>query len=121
MEIGHAEGAPFAISAMFDRVEHPPRGRAGGGDGVTGRVRLASGAELRAKGRQPVPAGDRLILEMPGGAGYGDPRARDSARVAEDVRNGLVSRRAAARDYGVEVREDGSVADSRAAGPGSVD
>ncbi len=27
MEIGHAEGAPFAISAMFDRVKHPPRGR----------------------------------------------------------------------------------------------
>jgi len=102
MEIGHAEGEPFAISAMFDRVDHPPRGRAGGADGVTGRVRLASGVELRAKGRQPVPAGERLVLEMPGGAGYGDPRSRDPARVAEDIRNGLVSPEAAQRDYGVE-------------------
>ena len=108
MEIGHAEGRPFAISAMFDRVDHPPRGRAGGADGVTGRVRLASGVELRAKGRQSVPAGERLILEMPGGAGYGDPRSRDPARVAEDIRNGLVSREAALRDYGVEPGDEES-------------
>jgi N-methylhydantoinase B/oxoprolinase/acetone carboxylase alpha subunit len=33
---------------------------------------------------------------------------RAPARVAEDVRNGFVSRDAALRDYGVEVREDGT-------------
>ena len=100
MEIGHAEGAPFAISAMFDRVVHPPRGREGGQAGRTGRVRLASGKDLRGKGRQPIPAGDRLIMEMPGGGGLGDPRARAPERLAEDVRNGLVSPEAAKRDYG---------------------
>ena len=100
MEIEHAEGAPFAISAIFDRVKNPPRGRAGGGNGVCGRVRLAAGRELRGKGRQAVPAGERLIIEMPGGAGYGDPRARDPEKIAADLRNGLVSPEAAARDYG---------------------
>ena len=100
MEISHAEGAPFAISAMFDRVIHPPRGREGGQAGRTGRVRLASGKDLRGKGRQPIPAGDRLIMEMPGGGGLGDPRARSPERLAEDVRNGLVSPEAAKRDYG---------------------
>jgi N-methylhydantoinase B len=101
MEIEHAEGRPFVISAIFDRVKNPPRGRAGGGNGVCGRVRLASGRELRGKGRQAVPAGERLIIEMPGGAGYGVPRARDPEKIAADLRNGLVSPEAAARDYGV--------------------
>jgi len=108
MEIAHAEGAPFAVSTMFDRVVNPARGREGGGNGATGRVSLASGAELRPKGRQGVPAGARLVLEMPGGGGYGDPLERAPARVAEDVRNGFVSRETALRDYGVEVGADGT-------------
>ena len=106
MEITHAEGAPFAISAMFDRVKYPPRGRDGGGPGEVGHVRLASGLEMRAKGRQPIPAGERLILEMPGGGGLGDPQARPREQVAEDVRNGLVSPQAAQRDYGVALDEN---------------
>ena len=32
MVISHAEGAPFAISSMFDRMIHPPRGRKGGAE-----------------------------------------------------------------------------------------
>lgn len=76
---------------------------------MNGRVRLASGEELRAKGRQTVPAGDRLIMEMPGGGGYGDPLRRDPERVRDDVRNGLVSAEAARRDYGVVLGPDGAV------------
>jgi N-methylhydantoinase B len=76
---------------------------------MKGRVRLASGTELRAKGRQPVPAGDRLIMEMPGGGGFGDPLARDAQRVREDVLNELVSREAAERDYGVVLTAEGAV------------
>ena len=107
MEIEHAEGAPFAISAIFDRVKNPPRGRNGGKAGALGRVRLASGKELCGKGRQPVPAGDRLIIEMPGGGGYGDPSERAPEQVAADLRNEIVSPEAAARDYGVKVDDDG--------------
>ncbi len=110
MEIEHAEGAPFAISAIFDRVKNPPRGRSGGKAGALGRVRLASGRELRGKGRQPVPAGDRLIIEMPGGGGYGDPSERAPERVAADVRNEIVSLQAAERDYGVQVDDGGTTA-----------
>ena len=100
MEIAHLEGAPFAISAMFDRVTHGPRGRGGGDNGTTGRLRLKSGTTLRGKGRQRVPAGDRLILEMPGGGGLGDPANRDAARTAQDLRDGLVSPEQAAARYG---------------------
>ena len=100
MEIGNIEGAPFALSSMFDRCRHAPRGRAGGSEGTVGDVHLASGAQIPPKGRTPIPAGDRLILEMPGGAGYGDPHDRDPAALAADIRDGLVSAEAAERDYG---------------------
>lgn len=107
MEIGHAEDAPFAISAVFDRVKNPPRGRRGGSAGTTGRVHLVSGRELAGKGRQTVPAGDRVVLEMPGGGGLLSSLERDPALVAEDVANGFVSPEAALRDYGVVVDGEG--------------
>ena len=109
MHIDSREAAPFVISPRFDRVHHPPRGRAGGMNGAAGWVGIASGLEFRPKGMQTVPAGDTLIIEMPGGAGHGDPRTRDVGRVAEDVRNGIVTPRSARRDYRVAVDEDGNV------------
>jgi N-methylhydantoinase A/oxoprolinase/acetone carboxylase beta subunit/N-methylhydantoinase B/oxoprolinase/acetone carboxylase alpha subunit len=109
MEIAHTEDAPFVISAMFDRGVFPPRGRNGGEDGETGRVRLSSGPELRGKGRQSIPVGTRLVLEMPGGGGLGEAGKREPERVVEDVRNGFVSREAARERYHVHIREDGSL------------
>jgi len=91
MEIGAKGDAEFACNAVFDRVQHPPRGRDGGGDGAPGGVRLRSGATLRTKGYQTIPAGDRLILELPGGGGMGPPEARDPALHARDLRDGLLS------------------------------
>ena len=86
MEIGTKGDLAFAVNAIFDRVAHPPKGRAGGKDGAAGAVRLKSGAALRTKGYQVIPDGDRLILELPGGGGYGDPAARDPAALARDAR-----------------------------------
>jgi N-methylhydantoinase B len=102
MEIENREGAPFAISSMFDRVKHPARGRQGGEPGLRGRMYLEhTDTELKAKGRQVVPAGERLVMAMPGGGGYGEPFQREPDAVREDVLDGLVSREAALRDYGV--------------------
>ena len=56
IEIGGADGMPFDVLAMFERVDNAPRGRDGGGLGATGRVSLASGADLRPKGsRRSLP------------------------------------------------------------------
>ncbi len=109
MEVSSLDDAPFAISAIYDRVDFPPRGRDGGKDGEAGLLRLASGARLRGKGQQTVPKGDTLLIEMPGGGGLGDPQTRDPARVLEDVKLGLVTREAAAADYGVIIRDDLSI------------
>ncbi|HVZ43577.1 MAG TPA: hydantoinase B/oxoprolinase family protein [Ramlibacter sp.] len=99
VEVAHAHGAPMVIGATFDRIVHPARGAAGGAAGGAGSAHLASGAVLRGKGRQLVPAGDRVVLRTPGGGGIGDAAARDRAAVAEDLRNGLISERAAREDY----------------------
>ncbi len=73
IEIGHIEGAAFEVSKMFDRLQHPARGRHGGGDGAPGKVYLDTGEALRGKGREEVPAGTRIIFETPGGGGIGEP------------------------------------------------
>ncbi|MXV89918.1 MAG: hydantoinase B/oxoprolinase family protein, partial [Acidimicrobiia bacterium] len=90
MEIGPTDGYLFEFSAMFDRVDNPARGRAGGDDGSPGRVYLDDGTPFATKGRHTVPAGRRLILELPGGGGFGDPAERDPAAAANDRLQGYV-------------------------------
>ena len=109
MEVGHLEDAPFAISSMFDRIDHPPRGRNGGDPGATGSIAVKDKTTLKGKGRQTIPAGERLRLEMPGGGGLGSPKVRPAALVADDVRNGFASVAAARAAYGVVCDGDGLV------------
>ena len=58
--------------------------------------------ELKPKGLQVVPAGERLVIEMPGGGGMGPPAERDPEAVRRDVRLGYLSAEAAKRQYGIE-------------------
>jgi N-methylhydantoinase B len=102
MEIGSREHEPFAIFATFDRTLFAPHGCEGGGDGAMGSVSLKSGAKMRSKGRQTIPAGEVLVLEMPGGGGYGSPGERDPAAVATDLRAGFISAGRARKDYGLK-------------------
>ena len=73
MEISHASGEPFAISKMFERVRNAARGRARGRDGALGRVYVPGVQELRAKGREIVPPGRRIVLETPAAAASAIP------------------------------------------------
>jgi N-methylhydantoinase B len=101
MEVTNREGAPMGIFNRFERLRFPARGRDGGGAGAVGRLRLQSGADFSEKGLHVVPAADRVVIEMPGGGGYGDPATRDPALVARDVRYGLISAEAARSVYAV--------------------
>lgn len=90
--VRHADPrAGMIIAAAFDRVVHPARGALGGQDGAPGHLGLASGAVLRAKGRQLIPAGETLVVHTPGGGGLGDPAGRAPALLREDLQLGLVS------------------------------
>ena len=109
MEIANRDATAFGIQARFERGVYPARGRSGGEAGAKGRLSLATGASLAIKGLQIIPAGDRLIVEMPGGGGYGDPFARDPALVARDVRYGLIEPAQAEGEYGVVLTTKGEV------------
>ena len=100
IEIAGRDDLEFACNAIFDRVGNAPHGRDGGGDGAAGRVSLKSGETLRPKGFQVIADGDRLVLELPGGGGVGDPRTRDPAAVARDLRDELITPAQARDDYG---------------------
>lgn len=100
VEVGARDDAPFEVLAMFERVDRPARGRDGGGDAKGGVVRRLSGVPMRAKGLQAIPQGDRLVLQVPGGAGLGEAKARSQAEIAADVEAGLVSPDSAREDYG---------------------
>ena len=91
MVVGNREKAEFAIFGTFDRVKNPARGRDGGKPGATGSLTLTSGKKLRGMGRQVIPMGEELIIEMPGGGGYGNPKSRDRKKIMEDIRAGLIS------------------------------
>ena len=71
------------------------------------RISLISGKELRVKGEQALPRGDRLRLELPGGRLW-DPLNREPERVSEDVKEGLGSPTSALTKYGATFDDDGT-------------
>ncbi|MEM9636030.1 MAG: hydantoinase B/oxoprolinase family protein [Pseudomonadota bacterium] len=103
IEIEPRAGYDFYFNAMFDRVKNPARGRDGGMSGGEGRVELSDGTTLRSKGRQLVKNGQRLVLSLPGGGGYGAPSERDPALVAADLDAGLITKDQAKLDYGQDI------------------
>ena len=113
IEVGSAEEHPFTVSAAtFDRMRNPPRGRDDGRAGRSGTARLGSGRRFHDKSIHTIPPGDRLIVELPGGGGLGDPRRRDAERIRADLEAGYITPEGAKRDYGSEHSPE-TVADSR--------
>ncbi|WP_413718718.1 hydantoinase B/oxoprolinase family protein [Silicimonas sp. MF1-12-2] len=102
IEIEARDGYQFFFNAMFDRIDNPARGREGGGQGAPGGVALSDGTKLKGKGRQKVEAGERLVLSLPGGGGYGDPASRDRDKVRSDVAAGYITDEQAKSDYGLD-------------------
>ncbi len=107
IEIRNRYPADFAVSAAtWDRLNHPARGRAGGHEGSRGKARLGSGTALVGKTTHIIPAGDSLVVELPGGGGFGDPRARAHDQTKADVVNGIISIDAARKIYGLKEPEE---------------
>ncbi|MEN9707846.1 MAG: hypothetical protein RIQ68_254, partial [Pseudomonadota bacterium] len=109
IEVGSREEEPFAIFARFQRVKYPAAGRGGGADGAAGTLHLASGAVVPPRGTQVIPTGERLVVEMPGGGGLGDPLKRDPQAVQRDVAMGYVSKESARDLYKVVLDAKGAV------------
>lgn len=105
MEVGAREGHEFDFQAMFDRVNHPARGRAGGQDGAPTTIAQDDGAAMKGKGKQFVSEGHRVMLALPGGAGYGAPSARARALVRSDLALGYITPASARDHYGMSEEE----------------
>ncbi len=91
IELSAADGYELQFSAMFDRINHPARGRSGGSEGAPGRVYLDDGSPFGSKGKQLVPAGRHLVLELPGGGGWGEASQRSEQARERDRIQGYVS------------------------------
>jgi N-methylhydantoinase B len=105
--------------AQPHRDQCPPWGLWGGKDGSNEKkfVKLPGAADYSFvdANRHPVPANAQVRLHTGTGGGWGSALDRDPAMVAWDVLEGLVSTKAAADEYGVVVRDDGSVDDAQTA------
>ncbi|MBC8038259.1 MAG: hydantoinase B/oxoprolinase family protein, partial [Rhizobiales bacterium] len=103
IEIANREAAPFTISAAtFDRIRNPALGRDGGKPGRKGAARHGSGKALPDKGIHVIATGDSLILELPGGGGFGNPKVRARELVEADLRSELITAASARNDYGYD-------------------
>jgi N-methylhydantoinase B len=102
IEISANPGHRMYINAMFDRCQNPARGRNGGNPGAPGGVELDDGSAMSPKGKQWVPEDRRLVLNLPGGGGYGDPADRDRSLVEQDIAREYISPEQAAKDYNYE-------------------
>ena len=99
IEVRSRDGHPMDVGASFQRVGTPAQGRHGGAPGATGRVRLGSGRPIQSAGRQRVPADDSLIVETPGGGGFGAPQERPAQLLRHDISMGYVTREHASAEY----------------------
>ncbi len=103
MELEIITGAPANHSCMYDRTGNPAMGLLGGKPGAAGAVRLSDGGRPHPKSHYVLKPGQRVILELPGGGGFGPPLERDPEQVLRDLQQGYVSIDAAEAEYGVAI------------------
>jgi N-methylhydantoinase B len=84
------------VSLLAERQRVAPSGLEGGGDGAPGSHALRRGGKrkkLAAKVTFAIAPGEEVIVQTPGGGGYGDPLARRRKAASADRRSGLVRRK----------------------------
>jgi N-methylhydantoinase B len=111
------EPAEINVSAVFERMKVRPWGLFGGGDAARSAVLVKKNGDDRFRTFSEVygtvspakfvncvvGAGDQVMLQSPGGGGYGHASLRDAAEVLLDVEQGFISEQAAREAYGVAV------------------
>jgi N-methylhydantoinase B len=96
------------ISTNGDRHNTPPWSLAGGHEGnLSAHILVRDGVETHVPAASNIECqkGDRFIVEISGGGGYGDPLARNRALVQDDLRCGRISAKSASAIYGLDQQE----------------
>ncbi len=110
--LGHA----MTVVSFGEGRQRPTMGAAGAANALIApklggiEVLRADGTERHTRNVMTTLApGERLVNRSPGGGGYGPAFERPVEAVLRDVRDGLVSREAAALEYGVALSADGAL------------
>ena len=109
-------GEKAMLSVLSEKNVIPPYGVAGGRNGAANRFTVVRDGDVVEPSDQPgkvsgfpLRRDDIVREETAGGGGYGNPLARDSARVQADVVEGYLSRDQAERRFGVVIGDGGDV------------
>ena len=116
------EPAEINVSAVFERMKVKPWGLFGGGHGGNSAVLVKKKGDTQFRTFSEVygtvsaakfincvvVAGDQVMLQSPGGGGYGEITSRDTEKVLNDVEQGFISEQAAREVYKIAMeRHDG--------------
>jgi N-methylhydantoinase B len=103
--------SPFSVTTRIDRMHCKPWGLDGGGEAAGNGIAIRRKNEWQTDLPNAkifnvrLERGDAYKMLSGGGGGFGHPFKRDAAKVAEDVREGYVSRQAAEQLYGVVLND----------------
>ncbi|MBP8625408.1 MAG: hydantoinase B/oxoprolinase family protein [Syntrophorhabdaceae bacterium] len=93
---------PVNLGIQAGRYVYPAEGLFNGKPGRKAQF-LVNGEPGNPYGLTQLKPGDAVIIDAPGGGGYGDPFERDPEMVLHDVLEGYVSIDSARKDYGVAI------------------
>jgi N-methylhydantoinase B len=112
--------SPITVNSQIDRVHCKPWGLEGGREGAGNELAIRSGGNWQDSFNNAKfifdirQEGDAFRIRAGGGGGYGNPWERPMEKVREDVRQGYVSVKAAAEQYGVVIDAVSFIVDVRA-------
>ncbi len=95
----------FKMGIRGGRFKSSYLGILGGKEAPSSEI-ILNGKHVETGTGHNMKPGDRLVLNISGGGGYGSPMERDPRAVEEDVLNGLVSIESAIDDYGVVIERN---------------
>ncbi len=72
------------ISILTEKTITQAKGLLGGGDGLSGDIRIIPERPFPKKGLDKLHPGEELILTLPGGAGYGNKSKRAKSKIDND-------------------------------------
>jgi len=97
--IRNISGKPARIAFIANKFRYAPEGLGGGFPGAK-RKSFVDDKEVNSMGMYTMPENGTIRMENAGSGGFYDPKLREAAKIAEDVKNGFVSTKAAREIYG---------------------
>ena len=97
--IRNISGNPVKVAFIGNKSRFAPEGILGGMPGSTRKCYL-DGKEVNSMGMYSLRDNGTIKMDNAGSGGFFDPKQRERERIRSDLRNGFVTREAAAEFYG---------------------